>query len=119
VRDRSASKYRETGDIDVTWELDARHVVVMNAGPELTWPARARLPTIRDDDPARFDRAYECEHAPAQTEIATLDPMPLEVEQRLSWQCARATIYEEDSARYDVDYRRAHADSITTLPDLG
>ena len=118
MRDRSRSKYRETGSIDVTWELDAPNVVVMDAGPELTWPARARLPTIRDDDPARFDRAYEREHAPRQ-EIATLDPMPLEVEQRLSWQCARATIYEEDSARYDVDYRRAHADSIPTLPDLG
>jgi hypothetical protein len=94
------------------------------AAPEVTWPARARLPTIRDDDPARFDRAYQRDHAvrapsAPSYELELLAAIRREADERLSRQCARATIYEEEPESHDVAYRRAHADSITTLPDIG
>jgi hypothetical protein len=94
------------------------------AAPEVAWPARARLPTIRDDDPARFDRAYQREHGGRAPSVPSYDVELIkairhEHDERLSRQCARATIYEEDPVSHDVEYRRAHADWITTLPDIG
>jgi len=125
VRLRFPFKRRKTGDVDVKkWQPDVREVVVRNATPEVTWPARARLPTIRDDDPARFDRAYQREHgarAPSAPsyEVEIVAAIRQEADERLLRQCARATIYEEDPGSHDIDYRRAHADWIPTLPDIG